>query len=230
MGWRSGVAALLAFGLLAGVASWLFAPRAAPDFDRAIAATALVDAPPRDAGARVRYPAGREPVLTAPDGSRRTVASLLNVRQRMHYGDYAWDEAAVPAGPVWVQVDLARQIVSVFRSGEEIGAAVILYGSDGKPTPTGVFPVMQKARDHRSSLYDAAMPFMLRLTGDGVAIHASDVRRGRATHGCIGVPPAFAEKLFAVVARGDPVVILPPQTVAQSPAQAPPAESTSTAA
>ena len=55
---------------------------------------------------------------------------------------------------------------------------------------------MERAREHRSSLYDADMPFMLRLTGDGVALHASDVRFGRATHGCIGLPPAFAEKLF----------------------------------
>lgn len=204
MGWRSVAAAAAGLLLLVAGGSLLFAPRAAPAIDAAIAvAPAPIDQP------RVRYPAGRQPVLTAPDGSRRAVASLLNVRRRMHYGDYAWDEAGVARGPVWVQVDLARQIVSVFRNGEEIGSAVVLYGTDGKPTPTGVFPVMQKARDHRSSLYDAAMPFMLRLTGDGVAIHASDVRRGRATHGCIGVPPAFAEKLFGVVDRGDPVVILP---------------------
>ena len=52
------------------------------------------------------------------------------------------------------------------------------------------------------------MPFMLRLTGDGVAIHASNVRQGWATHGCIGVPPDFARKLFSATARGDMVVIV----------------------
>lgn len=174
-----------------------------------VAPELLVPTDPRPAGARVRYPEARAPVLVAPDGSRRSVRSLLNVTRRMHYGDYAWDEAGVGPGDVWVQVDLARQLVSVFRDRQEIGSAVILYGTDGKPTPTGVFPVMQKAREHRSSLYDAEMPFMLRLTGDGVAIHASSVRRGAATHGCIGVPPAFAEKLFDAVTPGDKVVILP---------------------
>lgn len=158
---------------------------------------------------RIRYPAARAPHLVAPDGSRRTVRSLLNVARPMAYGDFLWDERGVGAGETWVQVDLARQLISVFRDGEEIGSAVVLYGTDGKPTPSGVFPIMEKDRDHVSSLYDAAMPFMLRLTGDGVAIHASSVRRGAATHGCIGVPPAFAAKLFGAVRRGDTVVVLP---------------------
>ena len=50
---------------------------------------------------------------------------------------------------------------------------------------------------------------MLRLTGDGVAIHASDVQRGSATHGCIGVPLPFARLLFAAMRRGNLVAILP---------------------
>lgn len=169
----------------------------------------IVPSDPRPAGARVRYPEARAPMLVAPDGSRRSIRSLINVTGPMHYGDYVWNEDGVGPGEVWVQVDLARQIISVFRDRQEIGSAVILYGTDGKPTPSGVFPIMEKARDHRSSLYDAEMPFMLRLTGDGVAIHASSVRRGAATHGCVGVPPAFAERLFGAVATGDTVVILP---------------------
>jgi lipoprotein-anchoring transpeptidase ErfK/SrfK len=51
------------------------------------------------------------------------------------------------------------------------------------------------------------MPYMLRLTTDGVAIHASNVREGWATHGCIGVPMEFARRLFAEVKLGDPVEI-----------------------
>lgn len=52
------------------------------------------------------------------------------------------------------------------------------------------------------------MPCMLRLTKDGVAIHGSIVRKGWATHGCIGVPLDFARQLFAVTRKGDPVIIL----------------------
>lgn len=163
----------------------------------------------RTTDARVYFPDDRLPRLSLPDGGARPVRSLLNTRAPMHFGEYRWDEQDVPMGAVWVRVDLGAQTVSVFRAGHEIGTAVILYGTDGKPTPTGTFPIMAKAIEHRSSLYDAEMPYMLRLTGDGVAIHASAVRRGSATHGCIGVPAAFAARLFAVVKRGDPVAILP---------------------
>ena len=166
----------------------------------------------RSDGIRIAFPDDRRPTLAMPDGERRPIRSILDTPKAMQFGDYRWADAGVAEGPVWIRVDLAQQTISVFRGGDEIGTAVILYGTDGKPTPTGTFPIMEKAAQHRSTLYDAEMPFMLRLTGDGVAIHASAVRRGSATHGCIGVPEAFAERLFEVVRRGDPVAILPATT------------------
>jgi lipoprotein-anchoring transpeptidase ErfK/SrfK len=127
----------------------------------------------------------------------------------MHYGDFVWNDRNVPAGPVWVRVDLKSQLISVFRAGHEIGTAVILYGADEKETPDGTFPVLAKIKDHKSATYgDAPMPYTLRLTDDGVAIHGSDVRWGRATHGCVGVPVPFAEKLFSQVGKGDHVLII----------------------
>jgi lipoprotein-anchoring transpeptidase ErfK/SrfK len=110
---------------------------------------------------------------------------------------------------VWIRVDLESQIISVFRAGHEIGTAVILYGATEKQTPNGTFPILAKIKDHRSITYDnAPMPYTLRLTGDGVSIHGSDVRWGRATHGCIGVPVEFAHKLFDQASKGDQVVIV----------------------
>jgi hypothetical protein len=164
-------------------------------------------APAAPTGPRMVYPWDRVPSLRLPDGSERQVRSLLNVRRPLRFGDYVWNDDYVPPGRIWVRIDLDRQTLSVFRGGNEIGATVILYGTDGKPTPTGVFPILQKARQHRSTLYDAEMPYMLRLTGDGVAIHASNVRKGAATHGCIGVPASFARLLFDQVRRGDLVAI-----------------------
>lgn len=139
----------------------------------------------------------------------RPVRSILNLPHPLAYGEFVWDEQGVPNGPVWVRVDLSLQLISVFRSGEEIGTAVILYGANKKETPRGIFPIMGKDKDHRSSTYgDAPMPYMLRLTGDGVSIHGSKVQWGYATHGCIGVPLDFAKRLFDQVHKGDPVVIL----------------------
>ena len=51
------------------------------------------------------------------------------------------------------------------------------------------------------------MPFMLRLTRDGVAIHASHVRKGAATHGCIGVAEPFARRLYRQMQVGDQVAV-----------------------
>lgn len=137
------------------------------------------------------------------------LTSLLNIRSPLTYGEFVWNDRGVQAGKVWMRIDLASQILSVFRGGDEIGTAVILYGADGVPTPTGRFPIRAKFRNHRSSTYDGApMPYTLRLTADGVSIHGSNVRQGFATHGCIGVPAAFAAKLFEVTSVGDPVTIV----------------------
>jgi hypothetical protein len=139
----------------------------------------------------------------------RDVRSILNVPKQMKYGDYVWNDRNVPQGPVWIRVDLESQIISVFRAGHEIGTAVILDGATEKQTPNGTFPILAKIKDHRSITYDnAPMPYTLRLTGDGVSIHGSDVRWGRATHGCIGVPVEFAHKLFDQASKGDQVVIV----------------------
>jgi len=165
------------------------------------------------AAARVWYPAGEYPQLTLPGGKRETIRSMLDVTKSMRFGDFVWDEDRIPKGAVWIRVDLPRQILSVFRAGHEIGTAVILYGTDGKPTPTGRFAILEKKVDYYSHSYHAPMPYMLRLTSDGVAIHGSNVRQGHATHGCIGVPLDFARLLFGAAGKGDFVVIVPaPET------------------
>jgi hypothetical protein len=161
----------------------------------------------RQAAGRVWYRGPNPPQIALPGGGRRPVRSLLNVPHAMAFGDYVWDEDGVPPGPVWVRIDIGAQLISVFRGGHEIGTAVILYGGMGKPTPVGAFHILQKAKDYVSHTYDAPMPFMLRLTSDGVAIHASNVRPGWATHGCIGVPMDFAKRLFAAARLGDTVLI-----------------------
>lgn len=140
----------------------------------------------------------------------RPIRSLLSVRAPLQYGDYVWNDAAVPNGPTWIRVDLGSQLISVFRAGHEVGTAVIVYGGDNKLTPIGMLHILAKAREHVSSAYDAEMPYTLRLTDDGVSIHGSNVRWGAATHGCIGVPLAFAQRLFDATHVGDEVTIIAP--------------------
>lgn len=150
---------------------------------------------------------GERIAIVPQQGDAHPIYSLINIRSAMRYGDYRWLEDRVPVGRIWVRIDLRQQLISVFRGGHEIGTSVILYGADKKPTPLGTFPILARFKDHRSGPYDAPMPYTLRLTSDGVSIHGSNVRWGAATHGCIGVPLDFAEKLFEQARVGDPVTI-----------------------
>lgn len=147
------------------------------------------------------------PAPSPPAEQPFIVRRILDIPGPMQHGSYVWDDAGVPAGPIVITIDLAAQTMSVFRGGYEIGAAVIIYGATDKPTPTGTFPISQKKRHHISNLYNAPMPYMLRLTNDGVAIHASDVQWGNATHGCIGLPPEFAALLFEQAQIGTEVIV-----------------------
>lgn len=135
------------------------------------------------------------------------VRSILAPDGAMATGDFAWNADGVAEGPLRVVVDLAWQRIYVYRGGVEIGRSSIIYGADNKPTPTGIFPILQKKRHHISNLYGAPMPYMLRLTNDGIAIHASEVEDGTATHGCIGIPDEFAALLFGQAKPGDLVMI-----------------------
>ncbi len=51
------------------------------------------------------------------------------------------------------------------------------------------------------------MPFMERLTWDGMAIHGGNNPGKPSSHGCIHVPLDFAEKLYATTQKGDTVLI-----------------------
>jgi hypothetical protein len=113
-------------------------------------------------------------MLAAANGF--SVLGVLAPDRPMGAGDYAWEDAGVPQGELTIVVDLAWQRLYAYRGGVEIGRAAILYGADEKPTPTGTFKILQKKKDHISNLYGAPMPFMLRLTNDGIAITAARSR------------------------------------------------------
>ncbi len=121
---------------------------------------------------------------------------------------FFWHPEIAPVGPMVMVVSLDEQYLYVYRNGVAIGASPISSGRPGFETPTGVYTILQKEREHRSNLYaDAPMPFMQRLTWDGIAMHAGTLPGRPASHGCIRLPQAFAEKLFQVSQRGAVVVI-----------------------
>lgn len=161
--------------------------------------------PPADGSAAPAASASAAPAQAANETF--TIKRILPISGPIRYGEWHWDEAGAPAGPIVVTVDLDARVISVFRGGYEIGASAVLLGTEEKPTPTGVFPITQKARHHVSNIYDAPMPYMQRLTNDGITLHATKVEWGYASHGCIGMPEAFAKKVFETTKLGDRVFI-----------------------
>ena len=143
------------------------------------------------------------------------IRSILPIQGAIKYGEWHWDESRAPAeGPLVMTVDLHARVISVFRGGHEIGAAAALLGTDEHPTPVGTFPILTKERHNVSEKYgNAPMPWTLRLTWDGVAIHGgSTVELGYASHGCIGVPDEFVSRLYDIAKIGDRVIITDGQT------------------
>ncbi len=138
-----------------------------------------------------------------------TVKSILPVEGTIRYGEWFWDESRAPKkGKLIITVDLDARVISAFRDGHEIGTAVALLGTKSHPTPVGTFPILTKEKDNVSEKYNnAPMPYTLRMTWDGIAIHGSPVANGYASHGCVGVPEEFAAKLFAIAKRGDKVIV-----------------------
>lgn len=203
------LAVMLALGALAAGGSLM--ARSAGEDPALAAATEPVRIDPRPAiEAKIAADAHRR--ATEPFVIKR----VLPIDGPMKYGEWHWDTTGVPeTGKLVVTVDLEARVVSVFRDGYEIGAAVAMLGTDSHPTPLGTFPILTKERHNVSEKYgNAPMPWTLRLTWSGIAIHGgSEVENGYASHGCIAVPDDFADRLFDIARLGDVVVITDGQRI-----------------
>ena len=146
----------------------------------AAALTALIAGPP--AAARQAGPA-RQTVMTAPR----------------------------PAGdPIMAIVSIKSQHVTFYDADGWILRAPVSTGTTGRETPAGVFAVIEKDKDHHSTMYDDAwMPNMLRITWNGIALHGGPLPGYAASHGCVRMPFDFAAKLFDKAPLGMRVIIAP---------------------
>jgi lipoprotein-anchoring transpeptidase ErfK/SrfK len=141
--------------------------------------------------------------------------------------------------------DEARVVVSISKQravllkGDQVAIdSPISSGKRAGMTPTGRFSVMEKDKDHRSSVYGdfvdrngrtvrsgvsvridsapsgthyvgAPMTWFMRLTGDGVGMHIGILPGSPASPGCIRMPPQGAEMFYAKVKVGTPVTVEP---------------------
>ncbi len=122
-------------------------------------------------------------------------------------------EATAPreAGePIMAIVSIKTQQVTFYDADGWILRAPVSTGVKGRETPAGVFALIEKDKDHHSTLYDDAwMPNMQRITWNGVALHGGPLPGYAASHGCVRMPYGFAENLFDKTRIGMRVIISP---------------------
>jgi len=184
----------------------------------------------RAQAAQSEVPAAEQTVTMTADGAAQARAPRPD---RL----YRWqgDERQISR----VIIDLDRQEARFFHGEELIGWSTVATGVADFPTPTGQFEVIEKVSDKRSNLYGkiynsagevidwdaragreavptggrfagAKMPYFLRLTYDGVGLHAGSIPNPGepASHGCIRLPKDVAPVLFRNVSYGTPVTIV----------------------
>ena len=116
--------------------------------------------------------------------------------------------------PIMAIVSIKSQQVTFYDADGWILRAPVSTGTTGRETPAGVFAIVEKDKDHRSTMYDDAwMPNMQRITWNGIALHGGPLPGYAASHGCVRMPFGFAEGLFDKTYIGMRVIISPHDTV-----------------
>jgi len=111
-----------------------------------------------------------------------------------------------------IVIDLSIQKAYALKDGHIVFEGRISSGKKGRETPNGTYNIMQKKRMHRSNLWPkpnggAKMPYMMRLSNSGIAMHLGYVPNRPASHGCIRLKNGFAQKMFRWAKVGTKVVV-----------------------
>jgi len=109
-------------------------------------------------------------------------------------------------------IDLHKQKAYALEDDEVVFSGRVSTGKRGHRTPTGYYRVLDKELKHISNRWPkpnggAKMPYMLRLTNSGIAMHLGYTPRYPASHGCIRMKNGFAQKMYKWAPIGTPVTI-----------------------
>ncbi|MBA3881905.1 MAG: L,D-transpeptidase family protein [Chthoniobacterales bacterium] len=162
----------------------------------------------------------------------RKASELINRQEPIKIDSSVY--AGVSAENARVVVSLSKQRAYLMAGQEVAIDSPISSGKRAGMTPTGSFSVMEKDKDHRSSVYGdfkdrsgrvvrggvsvridsapsgtrfvgAPMLWFIRLTGDGVGMHVGILPGYPASHGCIRMPAEAAEMFYNKVNVETPV-------------------------
>jgi ankyrin repeat protein len=114
---------------------------------------------------------------------------------------------APPPEKMRIEINLSAQRATFYKDGVAAFRTDISSGQPETPTKTGRFVVTDKKVYHVSNLYDAKMPFFMRLSCGDFGMHEGILPGYPASHGCIRLPRESARKLFKQVPIGTLVTI-----------------------
>lgn len=109
----------------------------------------------------------------------------------------------------YIVISLTEQWLGAYEYGKLKLSNPAATGKTGFETPTGVFRITARHKNHTSSLYrtdndeaqypmDNAMRFYVAADGVGYWIHARDIPGRPASHGCIGLfDEAMQKRMYA---------------------------------
>ena len=144
-----------------------------------------------------------------------------------------WDGDHIGGKPS-IKISIKEQRAYFYKSGMLVGISQLSTGREGKNTPVGHFSVINKDKNHASSMYGdfvdktdqvvkpnvavsdpkppgshfkgAPMPYYMQIA-PGFGLHAGYLPGYPASHGCIRMPEFMAENFFKSVSVGTPVTI-----------------------
>lgn len=166
----------------------------------------------------------------------RKASELINRQPPININQSVYDSLTPDQSRVVVSLTKQR---AYLLNGDQLAIdSPISSGKRAGMTPSGKFSVMEKDKDHRSSVYGnfvdrsgrvvragvslridsapsgthyegAPMKWFMRLTGDGVGMHVGILPGYPASHGCIRMPAQAAEMFYSRVKIGTPVEVEP---------------------
>lgn len=118
----------------------------------------------------------------------------------------------------YVDVNLAKQLLTIFNNGDNMGTYRISSGKWSMKTPTGMFNILGKQRKRWSKEYRLFMPYWMQFTRAGHGIHElpewpNGYKEGAShlgtpvSHGCVRLGVGPARTVYSFVDVGTPVFI-----------------------
>ena len=156
--------------------------------------------------------------------------------RRMNFDNVSYWDGDQVAGSPRIRISLGEQKAFFYKGDQLVGVSMISTGREGFDTPTGRYAIVQKNKDHVSSIYGdyvdaqtgevikkdidrridkmpkgakydgARMPYFMRIHG-GVGMHEGFLPGYPASHGCIRMPGFMAATFFNNVNVGTPVSV-----------------------